>query len=57
MATIKRFEELECWQEARKFVQFIYQLTKKEGFKKDFELLGQVRRSVVSSMANTWPVK
>jgi len=52
MATIKRFEELECWQEARKFVQLIYQLTKKEGFKKDFELVGQVRRSVVSSMAN-----
>jgi len=52
MATIKRFEELECWQDAREFVQLIYQLTKKEGFKKDFELVGQVRRSVVSSMAN-----
>ena len=52
MATIKRFEQLECWQEARKFVQLIYQLTKKERFKKDFELVGQIRKSAISSMAN-----
>jgi len=52
MATIKRFEDLECWQEARKFVQLIYQLTKKDNFKKDYDLIGQIRRSVISSMAN-----
>lgn len=52
MATIKRFEDLECWQEARKFVRLIYKLTKKEMFKKDFELVGQLRRSAISSMAN-----
>lgn len=52
MATIKRFEELECWQEARRFVRLIYKLTKKEMFKKDFELVGQLRRSAISSMAN-----
>ena len=52
MATIKRFEDLECWQEARRFVNIIYRLTKKERFRKDFELVGQVRRSAVSSMAN-----
>jgi len=52
MATIKRFEELECWQEARKFVKLIYMLTKKNEFRKDFELVGQVRKSSVSSMAN-----
>lgn len=52
MATIKRFEELECWQEARKFVQLIYELTKKNDFKKDFELVGQIKRSAISSMAN-----
>jgi hypothetical protein len=39
MGTIKRFEDLECWQDARKFVRLIYKLTKKEMFKKDFELL------------------
>lgn len=52
MATIKRFEELECWQEARKFVRIIYEVTNKQEFKKDFELVGQLKRSAVSSMAN-----
>jgi four helix bundle protein len=53
MATIKRFEDLDCWKEARSFVGIIYRLTKNEGFIKDFELIGQIRRSAVSSMANT----
>lgn len=52
MGTIKRFEELECWKEARKFVGLIYELTKKEKFRKDFELIRQLRKSAVSSMAN-----
>jgi four helix bundle protein len=52
MATIKRFEDLECSQEARKFVQLIYQLTQKDNFKKDYDLIGQIRRSVIFSMAN-----
>ncbi len=52
MATIKRFEELECWQEARKLVGVIYALTKKSGFKNDFELRNQVVRSATSVMAN-----
>jgi len=43
---------LECWQEARQFVIMIYALTKMDKFKRDFELVGQVRRSAVSSMAN-----
>jgi len=49
MGTIKRFEELECWQEARKLVKQIYETTKKEQFRQDRELVGQVRRSAVSS--------
>jgi len=52
MATIKRFEDLECWQEARGFVSLVYQLIKGERFRKDFDLIGQVRRSSISSMAN-----
>ena len=52
MATIKRFEDLECWQEARRFVKLIYEFTKKEKFRKDFDLVNQIRRSSVSSMAN-----
>lgn len=52
MAAIKRFEDLECWKEARYFVRLIYNLTMKPEFKKDFELVRQLRKSVVSSMAN-----
>lgn len=53
MATIKRFEDLECWQEARLLVKIVYSFTKKNEFKKDYELVRQVRKSAVSSMANT----
>jgi four helix bundle protein len=52
MATVKRFEDLQCWQEARRFVKYVYELTSHERFKKDFELVGQIKRSAVSSMAN-----
>lgn len=52
MPTIKRFEDLECWKEAREFVNLIYKLTKKSDFKKDFELVNQLRKSVIASMAN-----
>ena len=52
MTTIRRFEELECWQEARKFVRLIYQIVKSEQFRRDFELVGQMKRSAISSMAN-----
>ena len=52
MTTIRRFEDLECWQEARRFVRLIYEIVKSEQFKKDFELVGQMKRSAISSMAN-----
>lgn len=42
MATIKRFEDLECWQEARKFVRLIYSLSKGNSFSKDFRLVSQI---------------
>ena len=32
MATIKRFEDLECWQAARELTKYVYELTKKEKF-------------------------
>jgi four helix bundle protein len=53
MATIKRFEDLECWQAARELTKYIYKLTKKEKFSRDFELVRQIRKSSVSSMGNT----
>jgi len=53
MATIKRFEDLECWQAARELTKYVYKLTKKEKFSRDFELVNQIRKSSVSSMGNT----
>lgn len=52
MAKLKRFEELECWKEARNFANLIYELTKTDRFRKDFELVAQIKRSAISSMAN-----
>ena len=52
MATIKRFEDLECWQRAREFVQQIYRISKKEQFRSDLDLVRQIRRSAVSTMGN-----
>ena len=52
MATIKKFEQLICWQKARELVKYIYSLTKKPCFKKDFGLKNQIERAGVSAMAN-----
>jgi four helix bundle protein len=52
MTTIRRFEDLDCWKEARMLVRNVYALTGKREFRRDFELVSQIRRSAVSSMAN-----
>ena len=52
MATVKRFEDLECWQEARRLVRLIYGFTRKGEFARDFELKPQIVRSSISVMAN-----
>jgi four helix bundle protein len=52
MSTIKRFENLRCWQSARKLCQLIYKFTRKEKFSKDFSLVNQIRDSSGSSMDN-----
>jgi len=52
MSTIRRFEDLECWQEARKLVKLIYKFAGKKEFSKDFALVTQIHKCAVSSMAN-----
>jgi hypothetical protein len=39
---INRFEELECWQEARVLTKTAYDYTKHTDFIKDFRLSGQI---------------
>ena len=49
---LTRFEDLECWQEARKLVNKIYAVTKDDKFKKDLRLSGQIQAASASIMAN-----
>jgi four helix bundle protein len=49
---ISRFEEIECWQQARVLVRYVYQATAGEAFKKDLRLAGQVQAAAVSVMSN-----
>jgi four helix bundle protein len=50
--SVKSFEEMEVWKEARRLTQRIYVLTKKGEFSKDFGLRDQIRRAAVSVMSN-----
>jgi len=49
---IKRFEDLEVWQLARKLVNQIYEVSKRTELSKDFGLRNQLQRSAVSIMSN-----
>lgn len=49
----KSFEELPIWQKARELVRYIYTLTKKDPFCRDFSLVDQIRRASTSVMYNT----
>ncbi len=48
----EKFEDLIAWQKARILTKDIYQVTRKEGFIKDFGLAGQIQRACVSIMSN-----
>lgn len=52
MATVKRFEDLICWQKARLLVREIYKATKSAEFSKDYGLKDQIQRAAVSVMSN-----
>ena len=49
---MKRFEDLLAWQQSRKVVTMIYQLTRHETIYKDYGLVNQLQRSAVSIMTN-----
>ena len=54
MSTIKRFEDLECWQEARKLVNMVYDaIDENPAFQRDFRLSGQITGAAISVMNNT----
>ncbi len=50
---IEKFEDLECWKEARKLVNMVYKaINSSEKFKRDYRLRGQATDAAVSSMSN-----
>ena len=50
--TIKRFEEMKVWQDARMLTKTIYEITDNRRFNKDFGLKDQIQRASVSVMSN-----
>ena len=52
MSTIKSFEDLTIWQDAREFTNKIYMLTKKFPNEELYDLTSQIRRATVSIMSN-----
>jgi len=50
--TIERFEDLEIWKDARVLCKFIFNLTERDHFKKDFKLKDQIHASSGSVMDN-----
>src|SRR5581483_1267079 len=46
------FENLECWQQARRLVRDIYSLTPQKELARDFALCSQIQRAGVSIMSN-----
>ena len=52
MATFERFEDIEAWQRARELNRSIYRITRDGAFRRDFDLIRQLRRAGVSVMSN-----
>lgn len=49
---LERFEDLEAWQEARKLMNMVYDLTIEDGFSRDFRLRDQITGAAISVMNN-----
>lgn len=52
MALVTRFEDLQAWQEARRLAARAFEITQLSGFRRDRNLVDQLRRASVSAMNN-----
>jgi four helix bundle protein len=52
MPTVRQFEDLNVWQDARQLVGAVYSASKARAFSQDFGLRDQIRRAAVSTMSN-----
>jgi len=49
---IERFEDLEIWQEAREISRYVFKITSREPFSKDFKFRDQIRAASGSILDN-----
>jgi four helix bundle protein len=49
---ITKFEDLDCWKEARILVNIVYQHIRSELFRKDYRLRDQITGAAISVMSN-----
>lgn len=52
MNKIERFEDLKCWQAARKLVKEIYLMAEEGKLRTDFDTRSQIKRAALSGMNN-----
>ncbi|MND82087.1 hypothetical protein D3C80_739040 [compost metagenome] len=52
MGKFNSFEEINSWQKSRLFNKRIYEITENSAFKKDFDLVRQIRRASISISSN-----
>lgn len=52
LGKIERFEDIDCWKEARQLVKLVYSLTNKEPFSRDWGLRDQIQRAAISITSN-----
>ena len=52
MAAVENFEDLRCWQEARKLTALVYRLCEEGKLARDFETRGQIKGASLSTMSN-----
>ena len=52
MGKFESFEEIKSWQKARIFNKRVYEITDNQNFKKDFDLVRQIRRASISISSN-----
>jgi four helix bundle protein len=52
MGKFNSFEEINSWQKSRLFNKRIYEITENFDFKKDFDLVRQIRRASISISSN-----
>ena len=52
MGKFSSFEEINSWQKSRIFNKRVYQITENTNFKKDFDLVRQIRRASISISSN-----